>query len=59
MPHTTLILTHAEVRALGDMPLAMRAVAAGFRAYAEGRARMPAKVYLELPEHQGDFRAMP
>jgi alanine dehydrogenase len=59
MTHKTLILTHADVRALCDMPLAMQAVEAGFRAYAEGRARMPSKVYLDLPEHQGDFRAMP
>jgi ornithine cyclodeaminase/alanine dehydrogenase len=59
MAHKTLILTHAEVRALCDMPLAMQAVEAGFRAYAEGRARMPAKVYLDLPEYTGDFRAMP
>lgn len=57
-PHT-LILTHADVRALCDMELAIAAVEAGFRAYAEGRARMPAKVYLDLPEYQGDFRAMP
>ena len=41
------------------MPLAMEAVEAGFRAHAEGRARMPAKVYLDLPELDGDFRAMP
>lgn len=56
---TTLILTHAEIRALCDMELAISAVEAGFRAYSEGRARMPAKVYLDLPEYQGDFRAMP
>lgn len=55
----TLILTHHDVRALLDMERAMVAVEAAFSAYAEGRARMPAKVYLELPEHQGDFRAMP
>lgn len=59
MPHPTLILTHAEVRALCDMSLAMQAVETAFRAYAEGRARMPSKVYLELPEYAGDFRAMP
>jgi alanine dehydrogenase len=57
--HTTLVLTHTEVRALCDMELAISAVEAGFRAHAEGRARMPAKVYLELPEYEGDFRAMP
>jgi len=59
MTHETLILTHADVRALADMPLAMSAVEEAFRAYAEGRARMPSKVYLDLPEHDGDFRAMP
>jgi alanine dehydrogenase len=58
-PHATLVLTHAEIRALCDMELAISAVEAGFRAYAQGRARMPAKVYLDLPEYQGDFRAMP
>jgi ornithine cyclodeaminase/alanine dehydrogenase len=55
----TLILTHADVRALADMPLAMRAVEDAFRALADGQARMPSKVYLDLPEHRGDFRAMP
>lgn len=55
----TLILTHQDVRALADMQLAVDAVEEAFRAYAEGRARMPSKVYLELPEFDGDFRAMP
>ena len=55
----TLILTHSDVRALLDMPLAMTAVEGAFRAFAEGRAQMPSKVYLDLPEFQGDFRAMP
>lgn len=59
MANKTLILTHADVRALCDMPMAMSAVEEAFRAYAEGRARMPSKVYLDLPEHDGDFRAMP
>ncbi len=27
--------------------------------YANGRAKMPPKIYLDLPEHNGDFRAMP
>jgi alanine dehydrogenase len=55
----TLILSHQDVRSLADMKLAMTAVEDAFRAYAEGRARMPSKVYLELPEFDGDFRAMP
>jgi ornithine cyclodeaminase/alanine dehydrogenase len=55
----TLILSHQQVRELADMALAMGAVEEAFRAYAEGRARMPSKVYLDLPEFEGDFRAMP
>jgi len=55
----TLILTHTDVRSLVDMPLAVNAVEAAFRAFAEGKAEMPSKVYLDLPDLQGDFRAMP
>ncbi len=55
----TLILTHTDVTALADMHLAVTAVEEAFRAFAEGRARMPSKVYLDLPEFEGDFRAMP
>jgi len=59
MRMSTLILTHADVRALIDMPLAIQAVEEAFRAHGEGRAVMPPKVYLDIPEHGGDFRAMP
>lgn len=55
----TLLLSHRDVRALADMPLAVAAVERAFAEHAAGRARMPSKVYLELPEYQGDFRAMP
>lgn len=55
----TLILTRADVEALTDMPSVVAAVAAAFAAHAAGRARMPPKVYLDLPEYAGDFRAMP
>jgi len=58
-PLRTLVLTYDDVQQLADMPLAVQAVEQAFAAYAEGRARMPSKVYLSLPEHQGDFRAMP
>lgn len=55
----TLVLAHEQVRALADMELAVAAVERAFGEHAEGRARMPSKVYLELPEFAGDFRAMP
>lgn len=41
---------------MGD---AVEAVAEAFAAQARGDAQMPPKVYLDLPEHEGDFRAMP
>ncbi|MEO1482695.1 MAG: ornithine cyclodeaminase family protein [Myxococcota bacterium] len=41
------------------MPMALAAVEHAFRSMAAGTAAMPAKVYLDLPEHNGDFRAMP
>ena len=58
-PTRTLILTHADVAQLADMALAVSAVEAAFAAHARGDARMPSKVYLDLPQFQGDFRAMP
>lgn len=59
MSETTLLLTHREVLQLADMALAVTAVERAFAEHAAGRARMPSKVYLELPEFEGDFRAMP
>src|SRR5690349_4034599 len=58
-PLRTLVLTYDDVQQLADMTLAVEAVEQAFAAHAQGRARMPSKVYLSLPEHGGDFRAMP
>lgn len=55
----TRILTRADLEALAEMPAIVEAVEGAFRALAESRAQMPAKVYVDLPEHRGDFRAMP
>lgn len=55
----TLILSRSDVERLASMPLALEAVEDAFLAMAEGRASMPSKVYLDVPEHGGDFRAMP
>lgn len=57
--HETLILTRQDVERLLTPELSVRAVETAFRAFSEGTAKMPPKVYLDLPEHQGDFRAMP
>jgi len=37
----------------------LKAIEHTFRLKAEGRTIMPPKLYLDLPEYQGDFRAMP
>ncbi|MEQ9075284.1 MAG: ornithine cyclodeaminase family protein [Sandaracinaceae bacterium] len=56
---STRILTRADVESLLEIEGAVHAVEGAFEAHGLGRARMPAKVYLDLPEHDGDFRAMP
>src|ERR1041385_6480750 len=38
---------------------AISVVESAFVAHGRGEALMPAKVYLSLPQHHGDFRAMP
>lgn len=58
MPET-LVLTQSDVRSVLDMPAAVAAVEAAFAAHGRGATQMPVKVYLDLPEHGGDFRAMP
>ncbi len=55
----TIILTQTDIRGLITMDRVVAAVDAAFAAYGRGEAQMPAKVYLSLPEHGGDFRAMP
>ncbi len=55
----TRILSAADVRAVLSMKAAVEAVESAFADHARGLAHMPAKVYLSLSEHAGDFRAMP
>ena len=59
MSPRTLVLTRDDIAALVTMDRAIGVMAQAFRAYATGAARQPAKLYLDLPEHHGDFRAMP
>jgi len=55
----TLILTRREVAALLQPADAVVAVERAFALHGSGATRMPPKVYLPLPEFDGDFRAMP
>ena len=55
----TLFLGRAEVRRLLSMETVLPVVEAAFAAHGRGETRMPPKIYLDLPEFKGDFRAMP
>ncbi len=55
----TLILTRRHIQKLVDLKKTIRAVEQAFVDYDKGEARMPPKIYLDLPEYNGDFRAMP
>lgn len=55
----TLLLTQSQVAELAEMDAIVEAVEDVFRAFAKGEAYMPPKVYLDLPQFEGDFRAMP
>src|SRR5690348_17332059 len=58
-PMKTLLLTQSEVRSLLTMDRAIEGVERAFAAHGRGETLMPPKVYLPLPQHGGDFRAMP
>ncbi len=54
-----LILGRSEIEQLLSIGEAIKAVEHSFRLQAEGETIMPPKLYLDLPQYQGDFRAMP
>ncbi len=55
----TLILDAATIKKLVGIKEALKAIEDVFRLLGEGKTRMPPKLYLPLPEFDGDFRAMP
>ena len=55
----TRMLTRSEVERLATMEVAVSSVERAFAAFGRGEATMPPKVYLPIPDHDGDFRAMP
>ncbi|MEE9217835.1 MAG: alanine dehydrogenase [Acidobacteriota bacterium] len=58
-PHPVLVLARRDIESVMSFGDAIDAVEEAFREHGLGRATMPAKVYLDLPEYSGDFRAMP
>lgn len=55
----TLLLTAKDLRTLYTTDIGLAATERAFLAHGKGEALMPPKVYLSLPQHDGDFRAMP
>jgi ornithine cyclodeaminase/alanine dehydrogenase len=55
----TLVLTKDIVEKVVTMGRAVDAVERAFAAFGRDEAAMPAKVYLSIEDHGGDFRAMP
>jgi len=57
--HKTLILSRKDIENLVDIKKAIDCVESAFRELGQGKAQMPAKIYLNLKKYGGDFRAMP
>ncbi|WP_436934013.1 ornithine cyclodeaminase family protein [Halovenus marina] len=55
----TLLLDQDAVEAGAQTTDVIDAVERAFAAYARGDVQMPPKSYIELPQHNGDFRSMP
>jgi alanine dehydrogenase len=55
----TLLLDSEDVEASTDIAAVVDAIEEAFGAYARGDVQMPAKSYIDLPQHNGDFRSMP
>ena len=53
------VLGRSEIEELLSMGEALTAVERALRLSAEGKTIMPPKLYLNLPDYHGDFRAMP
>lgn len=52
-------MTKREIQKLLSMGEALKAVEHCFKLQAEGKVIAPPKLYLDLPQYQGDFRAVP
>jgi len=55
----TLLIGKSEIEEFLSMGEVLKAVEYSFKLKAQGKVIMPPKLYLNLPEYQGDFRAMP
>jgi ornithine cyclodeaminase/alanine dehydrogenase len=55
----TLVLTQSDIKQVVEMDAVVPAIEVAFAAHGRGETQMPVKVYLDLPQFNGDFRAMP
>ncbi|ESS04530.1 MAG: L-alanine dehydrogenase [uncultured archaeon A07HR67] len=55
----TVLLGPDDVAESAQLSEVIDAVEGAFGAYARGATQMPAKSYIDLPQHDGDFRSMP
>jgi len=55
----TLVLSRKDLEEVASMADAVTAVETAFAAHERREATMPPKVYLDIPDQDGDFRAMP
>ena len=55
----TLLLGKYEIEELLSMSEVLKTVENAFKLKAQGKTIMPAKIYLDLSDYQGDYRAMP
>lgn len=56
---TLPLLSRSEIQEQLSVGETLKAVEYAFKLQAQGKAIMPPKLYLDLPEYGGDFRAMP
>jgi ornithine cyclodeaminase/alanine dehydrogenase len=54
-----LIISRQVIEQIIEPDKVLEVVEDAFKSYSLGRAKMPPKLYLDLPEYAGDFRAMP
>lgn len=55
----TILLSREEIEKQLSMTEVLEVVENAFKLKARGEAIMPCKIYLDLPQYHGDFRAMP
>jgi alanine dehydrogenase len=59
MKNKVLLLSSSDIKKLYSMEEAIKVIEKAFKDFNLGKSKMPSKIYLDIPEYKGDFRAMP